>query len=71
MWYLYILVSTLWFSIFYAFMQKHKERKNEYWDYGAWKGRYMVLLVFGIFFWWIAIFIVIFVKLANKYLFNK
>ena len=73
--YLYILCSIIWFSVFYAFMQKHKPNskyaENEYWDDGSWKDIYVALFIFGIFIWWVVILIIIFVKLANKYLFGK
>lgn len=73
--YLYSLISIIWFSVFYAFMQKHKPQNkytsNIYWSDGEWKSIYIILMIVGVLFWWVAILVIIFVKLANKYLFNK
>lgn len=73
--YLYVLCSIIWFSVFYAFMQKNKPQgkysSNTYWNDGEWKAVYVALFIVGIFVWWITILIIIFVKLANKYLFSK
>lgn len=72
---LYVLCSLIWFSVFYAFMQNNKPDvgyRNNYWNnQECWTEGCIVLCIIGIFFWWACVLVIIFIKLANKYLFNK
>jgi hypothetical protein len=57
-------------------MEKNKPEdikygSNDYWSFGDWKCEYFTLFIIGAFIWWATILVLIFIKLANKYLFNK
>ena len=65
----YLLISVLYCATFIAWM-KTKEDDNEYWDYGDWGAKYILLCILGTIVWPLIIPFIIFYKLAFKIL-NK
>lgn len=66
---LYLLISIIYCAIFIAWM-KTKENNNEYWDYGDWYPKYIILCLLGTVLWPLVIPFIIFYKIAFKIL-NK
>lgn len=65
----YLMVSVIYAATFVAWM-KTKEDMDQYWDYGDWKMKYLLLCVIGAFFWPLVIPFIVFYKIAFKIL-NK
>lgn len=65
----YLLISVIYCATFIAFMNT-QENNDEYWDYGDWEIRYILLCLLGTLLWPLIIPFLIFYKVAYKLL-NK
>lgn len=66
---LHLLISIIYCATFIAWM-KTKEDNNEYWKYGEWNPKYIILCLLGTLLWPLVIPFIIFYKIAFKIL-NK
>lgn len=69
----YFLVSTIWLSVFIAYMQANKGDRNlweKFYDDFVWKDQHIALCIVGAFFWPLAILGVCIYKPALKF-FNR